>query len=229
MSKSEHVDDHRELLEEVARKYSVDLPVIINLYGRIEEDTSVDPVEELYTLIEVFSQVKEKADIIKRIKEDVPEDEQTKEDEIAIEFLEDMQEPKIHLIISTHGGEADEMFSIYDCIETLKKYCEVTTIGLGKVMSAGVLWLASGTKGCRKIGKHCRVMLHPVGAGHVGSVKNIKNELQQTMQVEQAYATELEKHTNFTKKELKKILNNPIHTYLTAEQAIEKGLVDQIL
>ena len=58
----------------------------------------------------------------------------------------------IKFYISTYGGSADEMFSIYDMMSIIKSECEVETIGLGKVMSAGTLLLASGTKGKRKIG-----------------------------------------------------------------------------
>src|SRR4051812_38599097 len=48
----------------------------------------------------------------------------------------------IHLVVSTYGGSVDEMFSLYDAIKFLP--CPVHTIGLGKIMSAGVLLLASG-------------------------------------------------------------------------------------
>ena len=58
------------------------------------------------------------------------------------------------LIISTPGGTAVDMFSIYDVMRLCREEMEIHTVGLGKVMSAGVLLLASGTKGKRKIGKH---------------------------------------------------------------------------
>ena len=58
----------------------------------------------------------------------------------------------ITMYISTYGGSADEMFGIYDIMTKAKKQCEIHTIGVGKVMSAGTLVLASGTKGKRRIG-----------------------------------------------------------------------------
>ena len=81
----------------------------------------------------------------------------------------------ITLYISTYGGSADEMFGIYDMMTKVKAQCEVHTIGIGKVMSAGTLILAAGTKGKRKIGKHCRVMIHSVNAGQVGDLHSIEN------------------------------------------------------
>jgi ATP-dependent Clp protease protease subunit len=50
----------------------------------------------------------------------------------------------ITLLVSTYGGSVDEMFSLYDVIKHVS--CPIHTIGLGKVMSAGVLLLASGKK-----------------------------------------------------------------------------------
>jgi ATP-dependent protease ClpP protease subunit len=63
----------------------------------------------------------------------------------------------ITMYISTYGGSADEMFGIYDIMTKAKKQCEIHTIGVGKVMSAGTLVLASGTKGKRKIGNRNHV------------------------------------------------------------------------
>ena len=83
----------------------------------------------------------------------------------------------IKLYVSTYGGSADEMFGIYDVINFCKQFCDIETIGLGKVMSAGTLMLACGTKGKRKLGKHCRVMIHAVNGGQVGDIHNLQNEL----------------------------------------------------
>jgi len=69
------------------------------------------------------------------------------------------------MYVSTYGGSADEMFGIYDMMTKVKTQCEIHTIGLGKVMSAGTLLLAAGTKGKRLIGRNCRVMIHSVNAG----------------------------------------------------------------
>ena len=60
------------------------------------------------------------------------------------------------MYISTHGGVVSDMFSILDVMDMIKEDCVIETIGLGKVMSAGVLMLANGTKGRRKIGKNIR-------------------------------------------------------------------------
>ena len=95
----------------------------------------------------------------------------------------------IKFYISTYGGSADEMFSIYDMMSILKAQCEIQTVGLGKVMSAGTLLLAAGTKGKRQIGRHCRVMIHAVAAGSVGELHNMENEMKSIKHIQAAPST----------------------------------------
>jgi len=147
---------------------------------------------------------------------------QTKEEE------EERAKP-IKLYVSTYGGSADEMFGIYDVVNFCKQFCDIETIGLGKVMSAGTLMLASGTKGKRKIGKHCRVMIHSVNGGQVGDLHNLQNELEQTVSLQDSYIQAMSDETNMTKKQIRDLIDRKVNVYLTAEQAIEKGLADEIL
>ena len=135
----------------------------------------------------------------------------------------------IKLYVSTYGGSADEMFGIYDVVNYCKKFCDIETIGLGKVMSAGTLMLASGTKGKRKLGKHCRVMIHAVNGGQVGDIPNLQNELEQTVSLQDSYIQALSHETNMTKRQIQTLINRKVNVYLTAEEAIEKGLADEIL
>ena len=135
----------------------------------------------------------------------------------------------IKLYVSTYGGSADEMFGIYDVVNYCKQFCDIETIGLGKVMSAGTLMLASGTKGKRKLGKHCRVMIHAVNGGQVGDIHNLQNELEQTVSLQDSYIQALSHETNTTKRQIQTLINRKVNVYLTAEEAIEKGLADEIL
>lgn len=135
----------------------------------------------------------------------------------------------IKLYVSTYGGSADEMFGIYDVVNFCKKFCDIETIGLGKVMSAGTLMLACGTKGKRKIGRHCRVMIHAVNGGQVGDIHNLQNELEQTVGLQDSYIQALSNETKMTKRQIQTLINRKVNVYLTAEEAIEKGLADEIL
>ena len=74
-------------------------------------------------------------------------------DHIYSHSKEEKRKP-IDFYVSTYGGSADDMFSLYDVMRNVKKRNEIHTVGMGKVMSAGVLILAAGTQGKRKIGKN---------------------------------------------------------------------------
>ena len=107
-------------------------------------------------------------------------------------------EPKpITFYVSTWGGDALGMFGIYDLMRIVREECPIETFGLGKVMSAGVLLLAAGTKGKRKIGKHCRVMMHSVRGGHVGTIHSLENEMEETRWIQKQLIQALVEETNF--------------------------------
>lgn len=144
-------------------------------------------------------------------------------------YDEDGKLKPIKLYLSTYGGAADDMFSFYDILNQAKESCEVHTIGLGKVMSAGVLLLASGTKGHRYIGKNCRIMIHAVTAGNIGELHNLQNEMEAIQQLQDSYTNALVSETSMTKRQLNKLLDRKVNVYLTAEEAIEYGIADKIL
>jgi len=135
----------------------------------------------------------------------------------------------IEFYISTYGGSADDMFGMYDAMRLIRKSTEIHTLGLGKVMSAGVLLLASGTKGKRRIGKNCRVMIHSVIGGNHGPLHNLINEMEAVEQIQKMYSRALIRETNMSKKDLKDLLERKVNVYLTAEEAVEHGIADIII
>lgn len=141
---------------------------------------------------------------------------------------EEEREP-IDFYICTYGGNADDMFALYDTMRQVREQTDICTIGMGKVMSAGVLLLAAGTKGKRKIGKNCRIMIHSVIAGNHGSLHNLMNEMEAVEHLQQMYIDCLVKETSMSKKELKKMLERKVNVYLSAEEAVELGIADIII
>ena len=131
-------------------------------------------------------------------------------------------------IISTLGGSAQEMFGLHDIMRVIRENCDIHTVGLGKVFSAGTLLLASGTKGKRRIGKNCRVMIHAVLGGNHGSIHNLENEMDEIRWVQERYIEAMVEETNMSKTHLKKILNRKVNAYFTAEEAVELGIADII-
>ena len=135
----------------------------------------------------------------------------------------------IEFYLSTYGGSADDMFALYDMMKVIQQTTDISTIGMGKVMSAGVLILAGGTQGKRKIGRNCRVMLHSVVAGNQGSLHNLMNEMEAIQDLQEMYIDRLVEETKMTKKQLKKMLEQKVNIYLSAEQAVEYGIADEII
>ena len=198
----------------------------------IEEESSEEPMMTL-------------ADLIQARTEDVPESRsimfvgEVTEDKAA-EFIsallvlaqtkseEDERAEDIKVYINTYGGSADEMFAIYDVMNWCKQFCDIQTIGLGKVMSAGTLILAAGTKGKRFLSNHCRVMIHSVNGGHVGELHNLQNEMEQMAGLQDSYIQAMSSETNMTKRQIQTLINKKINVYLDAEEAIGKGLADEV-
>ena len=142
---------------------------------------------------------------------------------------EEKDKQPITFYISTYGGNADDMFAMYDMMRNIRDSSEIHTVGLGKVMSAGVLMLAAGTKGHRYIGKNCRVMIHSVMGGNHGPLHNMINEMEAIEQLQGMYCDALISETRLTRVKLKNMLERKVNVYLSAEEAVELGIADEII
>jgi len=194
------------IINNIAGKDEKDDIRAINCYGDITERMGSEVVQAML--------------YFNHSRHDIVEDAEGRAHEIVKPF---------RMYISTHGGVVSDMFSILDVMDMIKRDCVIETVGIGKVMSAGVLMLANGTKGKRKIGKNCRVMLHSVISGHHGSFPNVENEMRETKALQDMYFDYLCSCTKLTRKKIKKLLLNNVDVYLSAEEAIEYGIADEFL
>jgi ATP-dependent Clp protease, protease subunit len=187
---------------------------LLHLYGEVDEKKSNGIV---YSMI-AYS----------RMKKFIPKPGVVVTEKSLLTDFDEIIEP-IEFLISTPGGSAHDMFAIYDTMRMVKKDMEIHTVGVGKVMSAGTLLLASGTKGKRKIGKHCRVMIHSVVSGVAGSTHDIKNEFKETLNTEKNYVEALSRETKMSAKVIREFLNEKRNIYLSAKEAIKLGIADIII
>ena len=161
--------------------------------------------------------------------------ENTSHIELSPEDVEALEQPtimarSISMIVSTHGGVASDMFSILDVMDMIKeRTCDIETFGVGKVMSAGVPILAAGTKGKRKVGRNCRIMLHNVMAGTGGTIFSMENELEEIKWIQERYIETLANYTKLTPSKIKKLLKTQKDVYISAEEAIKMGIADEII
>jgi len=180
----------------------------IGLIGDVDEEKTNDLTYGLYTLKELGKQ------------EEQPT---TKRGKVRTTFL------PIDFIISTNGGSASEMFAIYDVMRDVRDECPIHTFGIGKVMSAGVLLLAAGTKGQRRIGKHCRVMIHSVIAGNSGPMHNMENEMAESRETQKRFTEALKAETKLTDKQIKAFFDRHVDIYLSAAEAVKYGIADIVV
>ena len=183
----------------------------INLYGDISEQKGADVVAALLYL-ENTSHAMSTTD---------PQDPESEQVIVA---------RSIAMMVSTHGGTASDMFSILDIMDMVKeRTCDIETFGIGKVMSAGVPILAAGTKGKRKVGRNCRIMLHNVIAGTGGTIFSMENELEEIKWIQERYIETLANYTKLTPSKIKKLLKTQKDVYISAEEAIKMGIADEII
>jgi len=155
------------------------------------------------------------------------------EDLLAVtnELLDNkIEDPYISVYVNTEGGDVYEMYAIQDTIDFIKKQgIIVQTIGIGQVMSAGLIILACGTKGQRFVGKKTRLMFHQISAGNSGTVDHIKTEFSEVEYLQNQYIDTIVDLSKKTKTFYKKLLDKKNNHYFTAEEAISWGIVDKLL
>jgi len=183
----------------------------INLYGDINERVGADVIAALLYLENTSHKP-------------------MMEDPTDLEATPIIVARSIAMMVSTHGGTASDMFSILDIMDMVKtRTCDIETFGIGKVMSAGVPILAAGTKGKRKVGRNCRIMLHNVMAGTGGTIFSMENELEEIKWIQERYIETLSNYTKLTPSKIKKLLKSQKDVYISAEEAIKMGIADEII
>ncbi len=185
---------------------------LVGLSGEIEEEKCAGIIGMLYSL-------KESGKNYVAIEPENPETDYSVEYD-PIEFL-----------ISTEGGSVPDMFAVYDVMRDINKDCEINTFGVGKVMSAGLILLAAGTPGKRRIGKYCRLMIHPVSAGNFGQLHELEISQKEVKILQEDYIDVLSELSQgkLSKEHIKKLFKRKGDTYFNAQQAVLWGLADLIV
>ena len=117
------------------------------------------------------------------------------------------------------------MSSIYDTMQYIKP--EISTICLGQATSAASLLLAAGTPGKRFILPHSRVMIHQPYAEGRGQGSDIEIQANEILRMRTEMENILSLHTGKSVKDIQEDIERD--KILTAEQAVEYGIVDKIL
>ena len=141
-------------------------------------------------------------------------------------FLE-MENPDadIMLYINSPGGEITAGMAIYDTMRYLK--CEVSTICVGMAASMAAVRLASGAKGKRKALPNAGVMIHQPLGGTQGQATDIAIHAERILKMKQTLNQILAKNTGKPLSEIDRDVERD--HFLTADEAREYGLIDEII
>ena len=141
-------------------------------------------------------------------------------------YLESIKkDQEINLYINSPGGLVDQTLAVYDTIRFLT--CDVATYCIGQAASGAAIVLMSGAKGKRFILPHAKIMLHQPYGGISGQAEDIRIQAEEVIRdkrrlneiVAECTGQEYERVCEYTERDC----------YLTAEEAREFGIVDEVL
>ncbi len=140
-------------------------------------------------------------------------------------YLDSLNNNDISLYINSPGGSISAGMAIYDTMNFIKS--PVSTICLGLAASMAAFLLSSGTKGKRFCLPNSEVMLHQPLGGAQGQATEIKIAAERILRLKKKINDILAKNTG---KEVNEIETDTERDYfLTAEEALNYGLIDDVL
>lgn len=141
-------------------------------------------------------------------------------------FLESEDPDKdIHLYINSPGGVVTAGLAIYDTMQYIRP--DVSTICIGQAASMGSLLLTAGAKGKRYALPLARIMIHQPLGGAQGQSTDIQIQAKEILRLREVGNDILAKHTGQPREKL--IADTERDNFMTAEEAKEYGLIDEVI
>lgn len=141
-------------------------------------------------------------------------------------FLESENPDKdISLYINSPGGAVTAGMAIYDTMQFIKP--DVSTLCIGQAASMGAILLAGGAHGKRFCLPHSRVMIHQPLGGFQGQATDIDIHAREILKVREELNRILARHTGQSVERIEQ--DTERDRFLNAGEAVEYGLVDQVL
>ena len=131
----------------------------------------------------------------------------------------------ISLYINCPGGIISAGLAIYDTIQLIRP--DVSTICVGMAASMGTVLLCAGSKGKRYALPNATIHLHQAVGGAQGQAADIEIAAREIMRLQSLLRNILVKHTGQPEEKIAHDTDRDF--YLTPEQAVEYGLVDEVI
>lgn len=155
-------------------------------------------------------------------------DDASADDVMAQLLVLESQDPNrdVMMYINSPGGSMTAMTAIYDTMQYIKP--DVQTVCLGQAASASAILLASGTKGKRLMLPNARVLIHqPAIDQGFGKATEIEIQAKEMLRMREWLEETLAKHTGQDVEKIRRDIE--VDTFLTAPEAKEYGIVDEVL
>jgi ATP-dependent Clp protease protease subunit len=155
-------------------------------------------------------------------------DDASADDVMAQLLVLEAQDPDrdITLYINSPGGSFTAMTALYDTMQYIRP--EIMTVCLGQAASAASVLLAAGTPGKRLALPNARVLIHqPAIGGGQGQASDLDIQAQEMMRMREWLEETMALHTGKDVQEINRDIERD--KILTAPQALEYGLIDQVL
>ncbi|TPF97546.1 Clp protease [Bifidobacterium sp. UTCIF-39] len=155
-------------------------------------------------------------------------DDASADDIMAQLLVLESQDPNrdVMMYINSPGGSMTAMTAIYDTMQYIKP--DVQTVCLGQAASAAAILLAAGTHGKRLMLPNARVLIHQPAMGQdFGKATEIEIQAREMLRLRTWLEETLAKHTGQDIEKIRKDIE--VDTILTASQAKEYGIVDEVL
>ncbi len=137
---------------------------------------------------------------------------------------EDPEKP-IRMYISCPGGQVYAGMAIYDTMQQVR--CPISTVAVGYTASFGTVLLTAGTKGMRYALPNSTIHMHQPLGGAQGQASDIAIQAQEILRLRTSLNQILSHHTGQSVEQISKDTDRDV--YMSAEQAKEYGLVDEVL
>lgn len=131
----------------------------------------------------------------------------------------------ISIYINSPGGSFTALTAIYDCMQFVKP--DIQTICMGQAASAAAVLLAAGTKGKRLALANSRILIHQPSGGGEGQSSDIEIQAREILRMRTLLEEMLSRHTNQSLDKIRKDIERD--KILTADEAVEYGLIDEVI
>ena len=141
-------------------------------------------------------------------------------------FLESENPDKeISFYINSPGGSVAAGMAVFDTMQFIRP--DVSTLCIGMAASMGAFLLAAGAKGKRFALPNSTVLIHQPSGGFQGQVSDIERHAQFVIDLKRRFIEQMAGFTGRTREQVER--DHDRDNFLTAEQAKEYGIVDQVL